>query len=235
MSACRSCRAPHPLRRVTHMSGTPSALAQGAHERRAGADSIRGTFVCQARSSIRRCSTIYGRRFPPQSSAMPTRPPKQALASPSMMVSKVFPAHSRGHAGPVEMKVVDGSLHIRSSRAALCYVGKDAPALLGFGRLRRQRRHRRAAWRTVLLRWPAWRIINVGGLKVHPEEVEAAGQRASGCLMSRAKALGRSRSLAPSLSPKWFQGPDATENASALKNEIMAACRSKLRPTRFRP
>src|SRR5439155_653750 len=101
-----------------------------------------------------------------------------------------FPAHLIGqnHAG-VEMKVVDGSLRIRSRRTARAYVGADAPPLAdaeGFVdtgdmvELRGERYHfvgRRGG------------IINIGGLKVHPEEVEAViNQHESGrmsCARSR--------------------------------------------------
>ena len=77
----------------------------------------------------------------------------------------------------VEMKVVDGSLRIRSHRTARAYIGADAPPLAdaeGFVdtgdmvELRSERYHfvgRRGG------------IINIGGLKVHPEEVEAVINR----------------------------------------------------------
>jgi len=79
--------------------------------------------------------------------------------------------------GDVDLKIEDGSLRLRSARTALCYVGRDAPALLdpdGFVdtgdmvELRGDRYHfvgRKGG------------IINVGGQKVHPEEVEAAINR----------------------------------------------------------
>ena len=75
------------------------------------------------------------------------------------------------------MKVEDGSLRIRSTRTAHAYVGRDAAALTdadGFVdtgdmvELRGDRYHfvgRRGG------------IINIGGLKVHPEEIEAVINR----------------------------------------------------------
>lgn len=100
-----------------------------------------------------------------------------------------FPAHlmKQNHAG-VEMKVVDGSLRIRSHRTARSYVGSDAPPLAdtdGFVdtgdmvELRGERYHfvgRRGG------------IINIGGLKVHPEEVEAVINRHVSVQMSRARS-----------------------------------------------
>ncbi len=86
-----------------------------------------------------------------------------------------FPADFLGIGrGDVDIKIEDGSLRLRSARTASGYVGRDAPALLdsdGFVdtgdmvELRGDRYHfvgRKGG------------IINVGGQKVHPEEVEAA-------------------------------------------------------------
>lgn len=100
-----------------------------------------------------------------------------------------FPADLIGpNRGGVEMKVVDGSLRIRSRRTAHAYVGANAPALAdseGFVdtgdvvELRGGRYHfvgRRGG------------IINIGGLKVHPEEVEAVINQHDAVRMSRAKS-----------------------------------------------
>ena len=88
----------------------------------------------------------------------------------------------------VEMKIEDGSLRIRSSRTAHAYVGRKAAALTdsdGFVdtgdmvELRGDRYHfvgRRGG------------IINIGGLKVHPEEIEAVINRQPEVRMSRAKS-----------------------------------------------
>ena len=72
------------------------------------------------------------------------------------------------------MKVVDGALRVRSDRCALRFLGADAPALAdedGFvdtGDIVERRGDR--------LYFVGRRsgVINVGGAKVHPEEVEAA-------------------------------------------------------------
>lgn len=89
-----------------------------------------------------------------------------------------FPASLVGIGqGEVDLKIEDGSLRLRSQRTASSYVGRDAPALLdrdGFVdtgdmvELCGDRYHfvgRKGG------------IINVGGQKVHPEEVEAAINR----------------------------------------------------------
>jgi acyl-coenzyme A synthetase/AMP-(fatty) acid ligase len=99
-----------------------------------------------------------------------------------------FPADYLGVRNGVEMKVVDGSLRIRSGRTAHAYIGRNAAALTdgdGFVdtgdmiELRGDRYHfvgRRGG------------IINIGGLKVHPEEIEAVINRHPDVRMSRAKS-----------------------------------------------
>ena len=100
-----------------------------------------------------------------------------------------FPADLIGwNRDGVEMKVVDGSLRIRSHRTARAYIGADAPPLAdaeGFVdtgdmvELRGERYHfvgRRGG------------IINIGGLKVHPEEVEAVINGHESVRMSHARS-----------------------------------------------
>jgi acyl-coenzyme A synthetase/AMP-(fatty) acid ligase len=99
-----------------------------------------------------------------------------------------FPADLIGrNRNGVEMKVIDGSLRIRSHRTARAYIGADAPPLTdaeGFVdtgdmlELRDERYHfvgRRGG------------IINIGGLKAHPEEIEAVINRHESVRMSRAR------------------------------------------------
>jgi acyl-CoA synthetase (AMP-forming)/AMP-acid ligase II len=79
--------------------------------------------------------------------------------------------------GGVEMKVLDGSLHIRSPRTASCYLGTGQAALRnddGFvdtGDIVEQRGDR------YYFAGRRGGIINVGGLKIHPEEIEAVINR----------------------------------------------------------
>src|SRR6202158_6344823 len=100
-----------------------------------------------------------------------------------------FPAGMIGqNRDGVEMKVEDGSLRIRSTRTARAYVGPNAAALAdaeGFVdtgdmvELRGNRYHfvgRRGG------------IINIGGLKVHPEEIESVINRQAEVRMSRARS-----------------------------------------------
>ncbi len=76
----------------------------------------------------------------------------------------------------VEMKVLQGSLRIRSPRAASRYLGADAPladedGFVDTGDMVELRGDR------YLFAGRRGGIINIGGLKVHPEEVEAVVNR----------------------------------------------------------
>jgi acyl-coenzyme A synthetase/AMP-(fatty) acid ligase len=144
----------------------------------------------------------------------------------------IGPGTSPKQAGAVDMKVVDGSLRLRSSRAAARYLGPESPALLdadGFvdtGDLLELRGER---YYFVGRRGG---IINVGGLKVHPEEVEAVINRHPDVRMS----LVRSRKnpitgaivVADVVLRAETDSVGAAERAAELKREIMQACRAAL-------
>ena len=99
-----------------------------------------------------------------------------------------FPASMVGAPGDVHIKVADGSLRIRSARNAIGYVGEEHSSLTddeGFvdtGDMveRRGDRYYFLGRRSG--------IINVGGLKVYPEEVEAAINRHPAVRMSRVRS-----------------------------------------------
>jgi acyl-coenzyme A synthetase/AMP-(fatty) acid ligase len=87
-----------------------------------------------------------------------------------------FPASVIGRSGGVEMKVEDGSLRIRSSRTAARYMGQDAPlagrdGFVDTGDMLELRGNR---YYFVGRRDG---VVNVGGMKVHPEEIEAVINR----------------------------------------------------------
>jgi acyl-coenzyme A synthetase/AMP-(fatty) acid ligase len=130
--------------------------------------------------------------------------------------------------GSVHMKVVDGSLRLRSCRTASAYLNPDAGPLRdadGFVdsgdmvELRGDRYHfvgRRNG------------VINVGGLKAHPEEIEAVINRHPAVRMSLIKAR-RNPITGAIVAADVVLNPDvcATE---ALKTEILALCRRELAP-----
>ena len=212
-------------RGVSHVSGTPS------HWRKA--------LMCSAIETIR---PAYVRL----SGEIADQPVLDALA-------KAFPAASIGHAyasteagvgfavddglegfparlvdegaGEVEMRVVDGCLMIRSPRTGHAYVGSTAEPLMNpegfvdtgdFVERRDDRFHfvgRRGG------------IINVGGLKVHPEEVEAVLNQVPGVALSRVRSRKSPITGAIVVADVTLQdGADP----DAVKVAVAASCRDRL-------
>jgi acyl-CoA synthetase (AMP-forming)/AMP-acid ligase II len=88
-----------------------------------------------------------------------------------------FPVSLIGKSGRVEVKIADGSLRLRSARSALCYLGEADPAITdqeGFVDTGDMVEHRDGRYYFLGRRTG---VINVGGLKVYPEEVEAVINR----------------------------------------------------------
>ena len=142
-----------------------------------------------------------------------------------------FPAATLGcHAG-VEMKVQDNSLRIRSNRTASRYLDGENGALSddeGFVdtgdivELRGDRYHflgRRNG------------VINVGGLKVYPEEVEAVINRHPAVRMSVVRS--RRNPITGSLvcaDVMLKEGPELDDQTAAIRIEILESCRKSLAP-----
>src|SRR5487761_2364854 len=130
----------------------------------------------------------------------------------------------------VEMKVVDGSLRIRSGRAAHAYVGRHAAALTdgdGFVdtgdmvELRGNRYHfvgRRGG------------IINIGGLKVHPEEIEAVINRHAEVRMSRARSRRSPITGAIVVADVLLADSYDASRSNEIRNKLLADCRAHLAP-----
>lgn len=131
--------------------------------------------------------------------------------------------------GGVEMKVVDGSLRIRSAGAASRYAGARGGALLdtdGFvdtGDMVEQRGDR------YFFVGRKGGIINIGGLKVHPEEVEAVINRHPQVRMSlvrpKRSALTGSIVIADVVLKSACK---RTEDESTVKDDILKLCREAL-------
>jgi acyl-coenzyme A synthetase/AMP-(fatty) acid ligase len=137
-----------------------------------------------------------------------------------------FPDAYLGTRGDVAMAVVDGALRVRSSRAARRYVGPDIPALAdsdGFVDTGDMVERRGDRWHFVGRRNG---IINVGGLKVHPEEVEAAINRHAGVRMSLVHARKNPITGALVVADVVMQ-PDAPADATT-RAEILGQCRASL-------
>ena len=141
-----------------------------------------------------------------------------------------FPADMLGERDGVEMKVEDGSLRIRSMRTAHAYVGRNAAALTdsdGFVdtgdmvELRGDRYHfvgRRGG------------IINIGGLKVHPEEIEAVINRHAEVRMSRARSRRSPITGAIVIADVILADGCDLSRSDDIRDKILADCRAQLAP-----
>ncbi|HUC64669.1 MAG TPA: fatty acid--CoA ligase family protein [Stellaceae bacterium] len=144
-----------------------------------------------------------------------------------------FPADFIGRSGAaVEMKVEQGSLRLRSNRTAVGYLGgpplRDRDGFVDTGDLVEQRGERYYfVGRTD-------GVINVGGLKVHPEEVEAVINRHPSVRMSRVKArknpITGAVLVADIVVRRAAAETDPAAGAEAIKSEILEACSRQLPP-----
>jgi acyl-coenzyme A synthetase/AMP-(fatty) acid ligase len=138
-----------------------------------------------------------------------------------------FPATMLGRLpSGVEMKVENGTLRIRSSRTALSYMGAGAPGLAdrdGFvdtGDMIEVRDGR------CFFIGRANGVINVGGLKVHPEEVEAVINRHPNVRMSLVRA--RKSPITGAVVVADVVLRDAAAPAAEIEDEILRLCRADL-------
>lgn len=139
-----------------------------------------------------------------------------------------FPASYLGVRGAVEMKVEDGTLRIRSDRTASRYLGASAPPLgdrEGFVdsgdivELRGDRYHfvgRQGG------------IINVGGQKVHPEEIEAVINEHAEVRMSLARAQRNPLTGAIVVADVVAAEGVGNQDHLRISDEIGELCRSRL-------
>jgi acyl-coenzyme A synthetase/AMP-(fatty) acid ligase len=157
---------------VTHLTGTPS------HWRRAlmspSAHAIRPRYVRLSGEIADQAILNMLRAFYPQAAI------GHAFASTEAGVGfevndglEGFPASIVDAPGEVEIEVEDSSLRIRSPRTAVGYVGEDsAPLMDAWGFVDTGDIVERRGDRYYFLGRRSG-VINVGGLKVYPEEVEA--------------------------------------------------------------
>ena len=131
-----------------------------------------------------------------------------------------FPAGFVGRPGAVEMKVENGTLHIRSPRTASEYIGGNA--LLNDGWVDTTDMVEQRGDRFYFIGRTGG-IINVGGLKINPEEVEAVINSHAGVRASRVS--GRKNPITGAIVIADIVA--ANDNAT-LKDEILALCREKL-------
>lgn len=127
----------------------------------------------------------------------------------------------------VELRLVDDSLRIRSSRTALGYLGSDAAfrdkdGFVDTGDLlaREGDRYHFIGRREG--------VINVGGQKVFPEEVEAAINSHPAVRVSRVR--GRRSPITGALVAAEIVTRNEAEPGDALRESILQHCRERLQP-----
>ena len=213
---------------VTHISGTPShwrLVLMNAAARRMDPDYVRLSGEIADTSVLRALSALYprariGHAFASTEAGVGFEVDDGQAGFPTAYLGE----RENGAA----LKIVDGSLAIRSSRTALGYLGENAPILrdpAGFVdtgdmiELRGDRYHfvgRRGG------------IINVGGAKVNPEEVEAVINMHAGVHASLVKA--RKNPITGALVAADVVLNEGVIEAPGLKDEIIAACARQLAP-----
>ena len=215
---------------VTHISGTPS------HWRRALMSPLAGRL---APRYVRLSGEIADQPILDHlHAAYPNAAISHAFASTEAGVAF---AVSDGRAGfptafvdaprsPVELRVDDGSLRIRSARTAARYLGSGAAALKdrdGFvdtGDMVERSGDR------FLFVGRRGGIINVGGLKVHPEEVEAVINGHPRVRMSRVRTRKSPITGALVVADVVLHGETGATNGDGneLAGELLALCRGAL-------
>jgi acyl-coenzyme A synthetase/AMP-(fatty) acid ligase len=211
---------------VTHISGTPS------HWRRAlmspSAQNIDPRYVRLSGEIVDQPILDHLRSLYPQAKIV------HAFASTEAGVAfdvrdgvAGFPASlvEQSNDG-VEMKVEDGSLRIRSPRISASYIGQEGSGLSdpdGFIDTGDMLERRGDRFYFVGRRDG---VINVGGLKVHPEEVESVINRHPDVQMSLVRA--RRSSLTGALVVADVVPRTGPERPRELEREILQLCREEL-------
>ena len=130
----------------------------------------------------------------------------------------------------VEMKIEDGTLKIRSNRAAARYLDADAPTLkdaegfvdTGDSVELRDGRYYFTGRRDG--------TINVGGFKVHPEEVEAVLNRHPQVVMSLVKAKKNPITGSLVIADVVLKAIAPAGSSPAVDSDILRFCRGQLAP-----
>jgi acyl-CoA synthetase (AMP-forming)/AMP-acid ligase II len=140
-----------------------------------------------------------------------------------------FPASLVGqNRAGVEIEIVDGSLRIRSNRTAHAYIGENAAALTdadGFVDTGDMVELRGDRYYFVGRRGG---IINIGGLKVHPEEIEAVINRHAEVTMSRARSRKSPITGAVVVADVVLAEDVDSSRNEAIRKEILALCKASL-------
>jgi len=222
--------------KITHISGTPShwrKVLMSGEGRRIDPDYVRLSGEIADDAVLEALRALY-----------PRARIEHAYASTEAGVAFTvddgkagFPASWLETEGAVRMKVVDGALRVRSNRCALRFVGAGASALVGddgfvdTGDLVERRGDR------LYFVGRRGGVINVGGAKVHPEEVEAALNAHEAVRASRVFAR-QSPIMGALVVADVVLRDGRFAHAAGLEREILASCRARLAaymvPTRLR-
>ncbi len=216
---------------VTHISGTPS------HWRRAlmspEADRISPRYIRLSGEIADQAILNSLRSFYPDADISHAFATTEAgVAFDVRDALSGFPASMLTGTSGVDLKVVDATLRVRSSRTAERYLGESPPLLKdreGFVdtgdvlELRDGRYHfqgRRDG------------VINVGGLKVHPEEVEAVLNRHPQVRLSLVKTKKNPITGALVVADVLLKDPSTPEREQSreLQQTIKQFCRESLAP-----
>jgi acyl-CoA synthetase (AMP-forming)/AMP-acid ligase II len=142
-----------------------------------------------------------------------------------------FPAELIDKPGAIEMKVQDGSLWIRSARIANRYLGAATATLSGDDGFVDTGDMVELQAGRYYFRGRKGGIINVGGLKIYPEEVEAVINADPRVRMSLVKGrrnpITGSVVVAEVVLADERSGTDA-QATEGVKNDLLAACRRAL-------
>jgi acyl-coenzyme A synthetase/AMP-(fatty) acid ligase len=218
---------------VTHISGTPS------HWRRALMSGAAGTIAphyVRLSGEIADQAVLDGLR-----AAYPEATVAHAFASTEAGVAfevrdgqAGFPATMVGGAGPVKLRVEQQTLQIRSPGTAERYLGEGAEVLRAAdGFVDSGDRVEERAGRYYFMGRRGG-VINVGGLKVHPEEVEAVINAhpwvSISLVRARRNAITGSVVTADVVLADETGGTGARPPAEALTRELTESCRRALAP-----
>jgi acyl-coenzyme A synthetase/AMP-(fatty) acid ligase len=134
----------------------------------------------------------------------------------------------------VEMKVEDGSLRIRSPRTATSYLSSSGETLRDIDGFVDTHDKVELHGDRYYFEGRTDGVINVGGLKVHPEEIEAVLNRCPGVHMSLVKArrnpITGAIVVADVVARSDLEQADTMADPAALKNQILDICRRNLPP-----
>ncbi len=210
---------------VTHISGTPSHWRRALMSGHAGSMSPRYVRLSGEAADQAILDALQA-AFPEAEVAHAFASTEAGVAFDVRDGKAGFPASLLSSAGRVSLAVEGGTLRIRSPRTAARYVGAEAPALPGrdgfidTGDVVEKRGDR------YIFIGRRHDIINVGGLKVHPERVEAVINRHPAVSVSRVSA--RANPITGAIVVADVVLGPREDDAVRAKAELLALCQNEL-------